>query len=161
MSAVREARCRLKAALRSLMKQGLSRRKLALTLALGVTLGVLPTVWGTTLACALIATALRLNQVVIQLANYLSYPLQILLFVPFVQLGQRLFGPSPTSMAFGDLLAGFQHDPGGTLQSLGGANLKAIGAWTLLAPLMTLGLYLLFVEFLRLKAGKTKPDSHE
>jgi hypothetical protein len=140
---------RFKGAVRTLLTQGLSRRRLALTLALGVTLGVLPTLWGSTLACAAIAAALGLNQFAIQFANYLTYPLQILLFVPFLRFGQQLFGNSEIPIAFDVLVTSFHQDPGATLQDLGAANLMAIGAWALVSPPMLFVLYLLFAGILR------------
>lgn len=133
---------------RALLKKGLNRKSLALTLALGVVLGVLPTIWGSTLLCVLLAALLGLNQVAMQLANYLAYPLQILLFLPFLKLGRQLFGPA-AGIGFHELAMGFRHDFRATLTHLGAANLKAVGAWAVLAPLLTGILYLLFLEVLR------------
>jgi len=139
---------RLKHLVRSLLRQGLSRKSLALTLALGVVIGILPTVWGSTLVCALLATALGLNQVAIQLVNYLVYPLQILLFLPFLKLGRHLFGAGELALSFHDLVLGFRQDFSATLTCLGGANLQAVGAWALLAPLLASLLYLIFLGLL-------------
>ena len=111
-------------------------------------IGILPTVWGSTLVCALLATVLGLNQIAIQLANYLVYPLQILLFVPFLKLGRHLFGAGDLAFTFQDLALGFRHDFSATLTRLGGANLKAVGAWALLAPLLASLLYLIFLGLL-------------
>jgi uncharacterized protein (DUF2062 family) len=69
------------------LRQGISPRRLALTLALGFAIGCIPVVGIPTLVCAVIAVALRLNLPVIQAANYLVMPLQLALIVPFVRLG--------------------------------------------------------------------------
>ena len=71
--------------------QGISPRRLALTLALGFAIGCIPVVGIPTLLCAVLALALRLNLPAIQAANYLVMPLQLVLIVPFVRLGGWLF----------------------------------------------------------------------
>jgi hypothetical protein len=53
--------------------------------------GSLRLIWGTSLICIGCASWLKLNQVVVQLANYLMYPLQIALFIPWLLLCDRLF----------------------------------------------------------------------
>src|SRR5580693_10789122 len=73
------------------LRQGISPRRLALTLALGFAIGCIPVVGIPTLVCAALALALRLNLPAIQAANYLVMPLQLLLIVPFVRLGGWLF----------------------------------------------------------------------
>jgi uncharacterized protein (DUF2062 family) len=74
-----------------LLRQGVTPEKIALSLALGVALGVFPVLGSTTALCALAALALRLNLPAIQIVNYFVYPLQIALLIPFFRLGERLF----------------------------------------------------------------------
>jgi len=72
------------------LKQGLSPWQLALTLALGFTIGCLPVVGITTIICTIAALMLGLNLAVIQAANYAAMPFQLLLIVPFLKLGARV-----------------------------------------------------------------------
>src|ERR1700677_3552337 len=67
--------------------QGISPRRLALTLALGFAVGCIPVVGVPTLVCAALALMLGLNQPAIQAANYAVMPLQLLLIAPFVRFG--------------------------------------------------------------------------
>ncbi len=69
------------------LSQGISPRRLALTLALGFAVGCIPVVGIPTILCAALALALRLNLPAIQAANYAAMPLQLVLIVPFVRLG--------------------------------------------------------------------------
>ncbi len=69
------------------LSQGISPRRLALTLALGFAVGCIPLVGIPTVLCAGLALALRLNLPVIQAANYAAMPLQLALILPFVRLG--------------------------------------------------------------------------
>jgi uncharacterized protein (DUF2062 family) len=82
-----------------LLKQGVSPEKIALTIALGVSLGVTPVIGSTTMLCTLAAVALRLNLPAILIVNGLVYPLQLMLVVPFLRAGAWLFrvdGPKLT-----------------------------------------------------------------
>jgi uncharacterized protein (DUF2062 family) len=81
------------------MCQGISPRRLALTLALGFAIGCFPVVGIPTALCALLALALRLNLPTIQAANYLVMPLQLILVVPFVRLGGWLLASGPYEAA--------------------------------------------------------------
>lgn len=75
------------------LSQGISPRRLALTLALGFAVGCVPVVGIPTVLCAGLALALRLNLPAIQAANYAAMPLQLALIVPFVRLGNWMMSP--------------------------------------------------------------------
>lgn len=83
----------------SWLRQGISPRRLALTLALGCAVGCIPVVGIPTLLCAGLALGLRLNLPAIQAANYAVMPLQIFLIVPFVRLGGWILAPRPNQPA--------------------------------------------------------------
>jgi uncharacterized protein (DUF2062 family) len=89
--------------LAGLLIGGVSAETLALSIALGVVLGVFPVYGCPTLLCAAAAVILRLNPPAVQLVNYLATPLQLALLIPLNRLGSRLF-----------------HAPGGVLH---------VGAW--------------------------------
>jgi hypothetical protein len=76
------------------LRQGIAPRRLALTLALGFTVGCIPVIGAPTLVCAALALALRLNMPAMQAANYAAMPFQLALLVPFVRLGARIFAPA-------------------------------------------------------------------
>ena len=77
------------------LSQGISPRRLALTLALGFAIGCIPVVGVPTVLCATVALALRLNLPAIQAANYAAMPLQLALIVPFMRLGSWLLSAEP------------------------------------------------------------------
>ena len=77
------------------LSQGISPRRLALTLALGFAVGCIPVVGIPTLLCSALALALRLNLPAIQAANYVAMPFQLALIVPFVKLGRWLVSADP------------------------------------------------------------------
>jgi uncharacterized protein (DUF2062 family) len=122
--------------------QGITPRRLALTLALGVAIGCVPVLGIPTVLCALLALALRLNLPAIQAANYLVMPLQIVLIVPFVKMGGWLLssGANQTVRA-GTLI---KSSPQNLLSHLGSLTGHAMLAWFVIAVpavlLMTLTL---------------------
>ncbi|HQN09603.1 MAG TPA: DUF2062 domain-containing protein, partial [Thermoanaerobaculia bacterium] len=59
------------------LTQGLSPDAIALTIAIGLAIAVIPIVGTTTILCTTAAIVLRLNQPLIQAINYLSFPLQL------------------------------------------------------------------------------------
>jgi uncharacterized protein (DUF2062 family) len=119
--------------LRRQLTQGVSPGALALALALGITLGVLPLLGLTTVACAAAAAALRLNQPAIQVANYAAYPVQLLLYVPFFQAGAWLFGAPAPSITLTQVRAELAADLWGTVGQYAWANVRAVGAWAVVA----------------------------
>jgi uncharacterized protein (DUF2062 family) len=81
---------RLIAPLLAQLRQGVTPRELALSLALGIVIGLVPVLGVSTALCALAALVLRLNMPAIQLVNYLFTPLQLLLIIPLLRLGEWL-----------------------------------------------------------------------
>ena len=94
--------------LSSLLKQGLSPKKLALVIALGVVLSIFPVLGTTTLICSLVAILFQLNIAAIQIANYTAFPLQIVLFFPFLKLGETISGISLDPINKDQLISTFQ-----------------------------------------------------
>jgi len=136
------ARRRIVEPLLGQLRQGITPGKLALTLALGLALGAFPVLGVTTVLCAGAGLALRLNQPAIQVANYLAYPLQLALFVPFFQAGAWLLGTEPVSFSLAQVRAELALDAWGTVGRYWEANLRAVAAWALVAPPFTALAYL-------------------
>jgi uncharacterized protein (DUF2062 family) len=131
------------------LRQGITPGKLALSMALGVTLSAMPVLGVTTALSIALAAALRLNQPAILVANYISTPLQIVLFVPFFRAGAWLFGAPPVSFSFEQVRAELALDAWATLARYGDASLRAVFAWALVAPIATALLYAVLRPVLR------------
>lgn len=124
------------------LKQGITPEKIALTLALGGVVGVFPIIGATTALCALLAWRLKLNQPIIQLINYLLYPLHLLLLLPFYRAGETLFGqPHLPIFSIADLVHRFRDGPLQFLLDYGMVGLYGVAVWCLLAPPAALLLY--------------------
>ncbi|MBK9517559.1 MAG: DUF2062 domain-containing protein [Anaeromyxobacter sp.] len=120
--------------LKAQLTQGVSPVRLAVALALGLTLGTFPVLGTTTALCALAALGLRLNQPAIQVANYLAYPLQLAAYLPLFAAGAALFGAPPVTFTLAGIQAELAADLPATVARYAGANLRAVVAWALAAP---------------------------
>lgn len=97
-----------------LLRQGITPEKIAMSIAWGIVIGIFPVVGTTTLLCAIVAIVLRLNLPIIQLANWLVYPLQITLLLPFFFTGAYVLGSGPLTYDAQELIFLFPVTPGNT-----------------------------------------------
>ena len=133
----------------ALIKQGISPEKIALGMACGIVLGVFPVLGSTTILCGLAAIILRLNLPAIQLVNYLVYPLQLVLLIPFFHLGDLLFQLEPLPLSAQELITLLQSDLWGTIQSFWNTTLHAIVAWLLVSLPAFLLLHFIFIRLIK------------
>lgn len=140
---------RIVAPLIDLLRQGITPEKIALTVAIGAVLGVFPMLGSTTLLCTAAAVILRLNLPAIQMVNYLMYPLQLILFLPFLQAGSRLLRARPVTMSLGEIFAMMKSDLWGLIKILWTASLGAMALWLMLAPIAAAAIYFTLAPILR------------
>jgi uncharacterized protein (DUF2062 family) len=140
-----------------LLRQGVTPEKLALSLALGVLLGVFPVLGSTTALCALAALALQLNLPAIQIVNYFVYPLQIALLIPFFRMGEWLFRSPHMPLSVSQIYAMIHRNMGDAIRSLWTTTWHAMVAWCLVAPLCAAALYVILVPALRRLARRKIP----
>ena len=117
------------------LRQGTSPEALATAVATGAALGLLPFLGTTTAACALAGRLARLNHLALQLTNYLLAPLQLLLIIPFVRLGETIVGAEPVAIDLPTVIRVCTETPGLFLARFGLAGLHAALGWTLVVPL--------------------------
>ena len=129
------ARTRVWEPMLGLLKQGLSPEGLAWSLAAGVALGSIPLYGTATLLCVGVAMAFRLNQPAILLANYLAYPLQLLLILPFIRLGEQLFREPHLPLSLTTLQGMLQAGLWGAIQVLWTSLWHASVVWLLVVPI--------------------------
>ena len=127
----------------SLLKAGLSPAQLALTVALGVALGLGPITGLTTLICAAVALRLRLNVAAMQLVCHLLSPVQIILLLPLLRWGATLLGNGREVARLDlDQLKHLIHTQGwGVLHLLWRAELGALLIWAVASVPLVLALY--------------------
>jgi len=132
-----------------LLTQGITPEKIALSLAFGIMLGVFPVAGTTTLLCLLAALLFRLNVPAVQLVNFLVYPLWVALLIPFVRVGELLFGAPPLAMTASQILALAHANLLHSISLLWLTALRAAAAWMLIGPPGIIALYVFLVPIIR------------
>src|SRR5215469_6127798 len=99
--------------------QGVTPQKIALSIALGISVGVFPVLGTTTVLCAIAAMRLKLNQPIIQLVNWLVYPRQLGLMLVFVRIGEWITRVPPISLSLPTLIQTLHDSPFKFLQEFG------------------------------------------
>lgn len=148
-----------------LLRQGITPEKIALSIAFGIVLGVFPALGWTTLLCLVTAAWLRLNLPAIQLVNFLVYPLQLLLLVPFLRAGEVLFRSHSMGLSLPQIVglihAGMLH----AIKVLWLATVHGIVVWAILAPPAVFLIYKVLAPLLRrardMMKSKTAPSAIE
>jgi uncharacterized protein (DUF2062 family) len=123
------------------LRQGITPQKIALTVAIGGTVGLFPILGSTTLLCFLAGIVLKLNQPIIQAINYLMYPLQIAGIYFFIRIGEWLTRTPPLQFSIAGLLQQFRDAPLQFFQDFGMTALRGVLAWVLIAPFAAAALY--------------------
>jgi uncharacterized protein (DUF2062 family) len=138
-------------------RQGITPEKIALTIALGLNLGIFPILGATTTLCLIAGLSLRLNQPVIQLVNWLASPLQLSLILVFVRIGESILRAPHISFSIPELFRKFHASPMNFFREFGLTGLHGILAWLIIAPFLTALLYFSLLPVLK-KLSKQGDD---
>jgi uncharacterized protein (DUF2062 family) len=131
------------------LRQGITPEKIALSIALGTIIAIFPIMGTTTALCLLVGVALRLNQPILQLVNWIAWPLQIPGIYFFVRAGEWVTRSPPVSFSISALLVAFKNSPLRFLQQYGMTGLRGVLAWALIAPFIAALLFGLTLPLLR------------
>lgn len=132
-----------------LLRQGITPEKIALSITLGLALGVIPVLGATSILCLLAAVLLRLNLPAIQLVNYIVYPLQFALLVPFIRMGQWIFADRATKISAAQIVHMIRANTLAAIASLWTATMHALVAWLAVCSILVPILYLFLSAALR------------
>lgn len=146
----------------NLLKQGLAPEQLALTVALGVIIGLVPS-WGvTTPLAAFTALRLRLNVAAMQLVGHLMSPIQLIILLPALRQGAILMGSMDArGLTFERIKYLFSHDWRGALSLLWRAQVGALALWALAAGPLAVVTYVALKPVFRRMARRNAPSPQE
>ena len=133
----------------ALLRMGATPEKLAWSIALGLVIGVNPLLGSTTLLCLALAAGFRLNIAASQLANHLMYPVELLLIVPFLTLGARVFHTGPIPLSPKVLFSEARAHPFALIKSLWVWEWHALILWAAAAVILFPIIALLLTPLLR------------
>ncbi len=140
----------------ALFVQGLTPDKIALTLGVGTACALFPFLGFTSLLTFGVGLWLRLNQPLLQTFNQLLGPVQLLLIVVYVRLGEWLWQAQDSRFTIAEMLRVFREASiGDFLHTFGWAGIHAFTAWVLTAPVLIASVYFTVRPALRRLASKT------
>ena len=144
----------------ALLRLGASPERLAWSVAAGLLIGINPVLGSTTLLCLLVAFLFRLNIPASQIGTHLMYPLELLLVLPFLHVGTRLFGTAPLALSLGALLNVARSAPLMLIRQIWMWEWHALVVWAIFAavaaPLLAVALTPLLRKLLtRVQRGGT------
>lgn len=116
------------------LTQGVSTRKIALTLAVGSTFALFPILGTTTTLCVIAGVALGLNQPIIQGVNALCTFIYFPLLYAFIWLGDRVAGSSGPVIDVPLMISLLTYHPGQFFSRFGVTVVHAVVGWALAAP---------------------------
>jgi uncharacterized protein (DUF2062 family) len=132
-----------------LLKQGVSAEKIALTISLGLVLGVTPVLGSTTMLCTAAAVVFRLNLPAILLVNGLVYPFQLMMLIPFYKLGALAFRTDASTISLGNVVAMIRADAGHAIRSLWVVTIHALAAWLVMGAICAVLVYVALLPIVR------------
>ena len=135
--------------MRNQLLQGSSIHELALALSLGLLLGTIPLLGVSTALCALLALLFRLNHLLIQAANYLVYPLQLLLIFPFIRFGEYLTQRKVLPDSLDEMMAQFRFEGAAAVFDYFSAAITGLFAWLVISIPLGFLLYFFLLIVLR------------
>lgn len=145
----------------TLVTQGITPEKIALSVSVGIVLGIFPVLGSTSLLCAAAAVVFELNLPAIQLINWFVYPLQVILVVPFMRAGGFMFGAGPVNLSPTQMLAMARTNLPHAVSALWVAMIHAVFVWLLVGPVIALLLHKLLSRYILRVAvlRPTRPDT--
>jgi len=148
-------RCRVLRPLLRLLRGGATPRRLAWSLALGIVIGINPSVGLTTVLVILIASTFGLSQVASQIGAHSVTPIHLILFLPFIELGVHLFHTRSLPLDRRQL-EHLSHHPLRLLHSIWQWEWHALIVWGVVAAIVmpVLALYLRRVLVMLLRRHK-------
>ena len=128
---------------RESIHKGLTKKKVVVSITVGIIGGIFPVLGTTTVLCIGLTFLFRANHAIVQLVNWLVYPLQILFLIPFLKFGSDILGGEEFNLTINQITEAFQSGFFKGLEIIGMAHVYGVIAW--LAISIPLGLILILI----------------
>jgi uncharacterized protein (DUF2062 family) len=147
---------RLIKVIRAQLVQGISQSDCAQAIALAITIGLFPIVGFSTLIITAIAYFRRLNQPIAQAFNWICGPIKLALIIPFIRVGEFLFGADRFVLNLRELSRQFYENSWATLSEFAWTFVHAIVGWVIFTPIVYLVVYTISKSVIfRMRRGDT------
>ena len=135
-------RRRLRDPLVTQLTQGVTPDRLAATLAVGAACALFPFLGFTALLALGAGLALRMNQPILQTLNQLLGPLQLVMILVYVRVGEWIWRAHENRFSIAEMLHTFRDASFGEfIERFGWAGIHAFTAWLMSAPVIIVGIY--------------------
>lgn len=128
------------------MQQGLNPKDLALCLSLTFYISIFPILGVITALLTPIILKLELNLPLALTVSYILTPIQLLVIIPFVRVGEQLYGADPYPFDLDHLNASFSEGFMEMFSLFSGRIMMAISGWLLIATPLCLLFYILIFQ---------------
>jgi uncharacterized protein (DUF2062 family) len=141
----------------AILSQGIAPDRLALCVAIGAVVGNVPILGISTILCTAIALAFRLNLPAMQIVQAAMAPMQVLLIIPFVRLGEWIVRAPRQPVSIKEVRALWEQSAGHAVVVFRDAIIHAGFAWALIAPFAIFLFYKLLTPVFERAAAQVKP----
>ena len=126
----------------ALFKQGLTPIELTQSILVAALFSIIPILGVTTILLTGFSLKRKLNLPIMIAISYLAWPLQILMIIPFINIGEFIFSIPQSNHSAQEIIASFQESFFGTLSQLSFELLCGFGGWLLTAVPFFIVIYL-------------------
>lgn len=119
--------------IKKIFTQGISLKEIILSAALGSLIGIMPILGVATILITFLTLKFKLNIAVAIAFTYIVAPLQALLFIPFIHLGEKTVGIKHTLLTFGAIKNAFDSNILATMKDLWLEIICGLMGWSAIA----------------------------
>lgn len=139
----------VKAKTTALFKQGLTPKELSQSLIVSGLISTIPILGVSTFMITTVSLKRKLNLPVMISLSYLMWPIQILLIIPFIRVGEFIFSVPRNHHTAEEIISSFQNSFFQTLSQLSFELLCGLGGWFLTAVPLAVGIYWVSLLFFK------------
>ena len=140
----------LKTKIIALFKQGLTPIELTQSIIVSGLISTIPILGVSTFLLTALSLKRKLNLPIMIAQSYLMWPIQVIMIIPFINIGEFIFSVPKTNHSAQEIIASFQNSFFATLSHLSFELLCGFGGWLLTAVPFSVGIYLASIFILKL-----------
>ena len=137
----------------ALLKQGLTPKELIQSIIVSGLISTVPILGVSTFMITAVSLKRKLNLPVMISMSYLLWPVQILLIIPFIRVGEFIFLVPQNHHTVEEIINSFQNSFFQTLTQLSFALVCGLGGWLFTAVPIAVGIYGVSLLFLKDKVN--------
>ena len=140
----------LKTKIIALFKQGLTPVELTQSIIVSGLISTIPILGVSTFLLTALSLKRKLNLPIMIAQSYIMWPIQVVMIIPFINIGEFIFSVPKTNHSAQEIIASFQNSFFATLSHLSFELLCGFGGWLLTAVPFSVGVYLASIFILKL-----------